>query len=169
MLLYGFYVVEVLYRVNEEVNEMAKTVVRLNKGFRTDIHVRNHTYHADEPLDAGGTDTAVTPTEMLLGALGSCMAITVKMYAERKGWPLEGVEVALDMERFNAANYAAYAGDAQFVHEFRTQLVFHGPLDDAQRARLLEIAGKCPVHRALENPAFFVDELLSAEALPVGD
>ncbi len=143
---------------------MPKTIVRLDQGFRANIFVRNHVYHVDEPEEAGGTDTAPTPTEMLLGALGSCMAVTVKMYAERKGWPLEGVEIALDMERYNANQYAAYNGEAQFVHEFRNQIIFKGPLTDEQRARLLEIAGKCPVHRAIETPAFFVDELLRAEA-----
>lgn len=145
---------------------MAKTTVRLGReGYRTDIHVRNHVVHADEPLDAGGSDTAPTPTELLLGALGSCIAITARLYAARKGWPLEGVEVALDVERFAGKDYQAYAGDAAFVHEVRQQIILHGPLDDEQHARLLEIASRCPVHRIVENPAFFVDvdELLQDE------
>lgn len=137
---------------------MAKTTVRLGReGYRTDIRVRTHTIHADEPVDSGGTDTAPTPTEMLMGALGSCMAITARLYAERKGWPLEGVEIALDFERFAGKEYAAYNGDAAFVHEIRQQITLLGPLDDDQRERLLEIASRCPVHRIVENPAFFVD------------
>lgn len=145
---------------------MAKTTVRLGReGYRTDIEVRNHNIHADEPADKGGTDTSPTPTELLLGALGSCMAITARMYAERKDWPLEGVEVALEIERFSGKEYAGYDGDAAFVHEVRHQIVLHGPLDDDQRARLLEIAGRCPVHRVIENPAFFVeaDNLLESK------
>lgn len=137
---------------------MAKTTVRLGReGYRTDIRVRTHTIYADEPVDSGGTDTAPTPTEMLMGALGSCMAITARLYAERKGWPLEGVEIALDFERFAGKEYAAYSGDAAFVHEIRQQITLLGPLDDDQRERLLEIASRCPVHRIVENPAFFVD------------
>jgi putative redox protein len=137
---------------------MAKTTVRLGrKGYRTDIHVRTHITHADEEIQSGGTDTAPSPTEMLLGALGSCMAITARMYAERKGWPLEGVEIALDIERFAGKEYTAYAGNAPFVHEVRHQITLYGPLDDEQHARLLEIASRCPVHRIVENPAFFVD------------
>jgi putative redox protein len=136
---------------------MAKTVIRLGDSYRTTIQSGNHTYHADEPVSDGGTDTAPTPMQMMLGALGSCMAITARMYALRKGWPLEGVEVALDIERFRGKDYADYEGDAAFVHEVRDQIVFHGPLDDEQRARLHEIAGRCPVHRVVENPAFFVE------------
>lgn len=145
---------------------MAKTVVQLEEGYRARVSVRQHTLFADEPDDAGGTDSGPSPTELLLGALGACMAITAKMYANRKGWPLQGVEIALDYDRFNGRDYPGYEGTAQFVHEMRNQIVFQGPLNDEQRARLLEIAGKCPVHRIIENPAFFVDELIRAEALP---
>lgn len=138
---------------------MAPTIVHLKDGYQTTIHTRHHVYHADEPLDNGGTDTAVTPTEMLLGALGSCVAMTVKMYAQRKNWPLESVEIHLEMERFNGKDYADYHGDEAFVHEFREQIKFHGPLDDEQRARLMEIAQKCPVRRAISTPSFFKEVL----------
>jgi putative redox protein len=143
---------------------MAKAVVRLgSEGYRAEIINRNHITHADEPLTDGGTDTAPTPMEMMLGALGACMAITTQMYARRKGWPLDKVEIALDIERFTADNYPAYQGDAQFVHEIRNQISFHGALTVDQRERLFEIAGKCPVHRVLANPTFFVEELIRAE------
>jgi putative redox protein len=143
---------------------MAKAVVQLGReGYRTEIRLRDHVIYADEPVDAGGTDTAPTPMEMMLGALGACMAVTTRMYAQRKRWPLEGVDVALDIERFAGKDYAAYTGDANFVHEVRSQIKFYGPLDAEQRERLLEIAGKCPVHRAIENPAFFVDQMLAEE------
>ncbi len=131
--------------------------ITLEEGTRTTINIRQHQFHADEPLDAGGTDTAPTPGELMLGALGSCMAITCKLYAQRKGWDLQRVEVALDYERFRGRDYAAHEGDDLFVHEVREALVFQGELDEKQRARLREIAGKCPVHRLLEYPTYFVD------------
>ncbi len=141
---------------------MASTTVRLLEGYQTHIHTRQHTYHADEPLDSGGTDTAVTPTEMLLGALGSCIAITVKMYAERKGWHLDEVVVTLDIERFSGKDYPDYDGDAQFVYEIREQLKFVGvEIDDSKREKLLEIATKCPVSRVIELPTFFKRETIS--------
>jgi putative redox protein len=99
----------------------------------------------------------MTPEEMLLAALGSCMAQTTKLYAARKGWPLEAVDVKLEMERFNAGDYADYEGDANFVHEFREDIKFWGPLDKDQLARLYEIATKCPVRRAITTPGFFKD------------
>ncbi len=143
---------------------MPLTTVTLTEGYKTDVQSRQHTYQIDEPVSAGGTDTAPTPTEFLMGALGSCMAITVKMYAERKGWQLDKVEVKLDFERFAGKDYASYEGDAQFIHEIREAFYFEGDLDDEQREKLLEIAAKCPVSRVIEFPAFFIRTL--AEATP---
>jgi putative redox protein len=141
---------------------MPTVTARTLDGYKTEIKTRSHTFYADEPEDAGGTDTAPTPMEMMAGALASCMAITTRLYADRKKWPLEGVDVHVDIERMKAADYAGYQGDAQFVHEYRVRLVFRGPLDADQRERLLDIAGKCPVHRAVETPAFFVTELVDS-------
>ena len=101
-----------------------------------------HHWQADEPLALGGGDTATTPDRMLLGALGACTAITLRMYATRKGWPLQDVRVDL---RLNPAGKPASGADIE-----RT-LHLIGPLDDAQRARLLEIANACPVHKILSG------------------
>lgn len=140
---------------------MAKTRVSLNgDGFKTTIQTRDHVYYADEPTEKGGTDEAPTPSEMAMGALGACIAITLKMYAKRKGWPLETVEMQLDFERFKGADYEAYDGDEQYVHEIRKSIRLVGDLDEEQRERLLEIAGKCPVHRLIATPSFFVEEVL---------
>ncbi|MCA9884200.1 MAG: OsmC family protein [Anaerolineae bacterium] len=140
---------------------MAKATVKLGpEGYRTIIKSGNHEYIADEPVDAGGTDTGPTPSEMLMGALGACIAITCRLYAERKKWPLEGVEIALESERFNGKDYADYDGDELFVHEIRKSIVFKGDLTDDQRERLLDIAGKCPVHRTIALPSFFKTELV---------
>jgi putative redox protein len=111
-------------------------------GFACDIEAGSHRLTADEPVAAGGTDTGTTPFAMLLSALGSCTAITLRMYAARKGWPLEGVTVHLTHEK--AAPGAE--GPADRIH--RT-LTLAGSLDDEQRARLVDIANKCPVHKAL--------------------
>lgn len=139
---------------------MPHTHVTLDQGYQTIIRSGHHVYHADEPLDSGGTDTMVSPTEMLMGALGSCIAMTCKMYAERKGWQLDKIEVELDFERYSGKDYASYSGDAQFVHEIREKFTFHGDLDAEQKERLLEIATKCPVSRVLEFPTFFRRELV---------
>jgi putative redox protein len=132
--------------------------VRLTDGYQTTITSRHHTYFADEPLESHGTDTMVTPTEMLMGSLGACMAMTCKMYAQRKGWDLQGIEIWLDFERFNGNDYANYTGDAQFIHEIRERFLFHGNLSEEQHEKLLEIAAKCPVSRLLEYPTFFMRE-----------
>ena len=137
---------------------MAQVNIRLDEGLRASISARHFTWYSDEPIEDGGTDTGPKPTELLLGSLGACVAITTRLYADRKGWPLEGVEVTLDYEKFNGRDYPGYTGDAPFVYEFRESIALHGPLNDEQKARLLEIAQKCPVRRILENPVFFVDK-----------
>ncbi|MBC7870528.1 MAG: OsmC family protein [Chitinophagaceae bacterium] len=142
---------------------MYKTSVTLENDFRTTMQARQHLWYSDMPLEDGGTDTAPNPEEGLLGFLGSCMAMTAQLYANRKGWPLERVEVTLDLQRFNGIDYAGYDGEAKFIHEIRESIVFYGSLDDEQRARLLEIAGKCPVRRILTSPTFFVELPLEPE------
>jgi putative redox protein len=108
------------------------------QGYATVMSVRTHTLVADEPTDVGGSDTAASPIEQLMGALASCTTITLRMYADRKQWPLEGVDVTITMTRSRTPSMT------------RT-LTLRGPLDDAQRARLVEIADACPVSRILES------------------
>ena len=112
----------------------------LGAGYQTSMTARTHTFSADEPVDAGGTDTAATPIELLLGSLAACTTITLRMYAMRKQWPLEGVDVQVD--------YAAKPAPAFVKH-----ITLRGPLDDDQKARLLEIAEACPVARLLRTGA----------------
>lgn len=123
-----------------------------DKGYRTIVTSRSHTWHGDMPVDADGTDTGPNPEEMLLGALGSCTTMTLHMYANRKGWDLQKVEVELEFEKIKAVDYPDYDGDAKFVHRIRQKIQLHGNLDDAQRKRIMEIAGRCPVHRILDGP-----------------
>jgi putative redox protein len=144
---------------------MAKTTVHLTTGYRTENVSRNLLWHTDEPVDAGGTDTAPTPMETLLGAVGGCVAITMKMYAARKGWALEKIEVELEHQRFKKEEYLRYEGDQPFVHEIIKRVTLHGDLNAEQRERLMEIGTKCPVSRLLIEPKVIIDELIEAEKL----
>ena len=106
--------------------------------YATQLVVGTHHAVADEPVDLGGGDTGPAPDEMLLSALGACTAITLRMYAERKQWPIEGVEVEL-----------AYEERGKEKTVIRRTVHLRGPLDESQRERLLQIANACPVHRIL--------------------
>ena len=141
---------------------MTKATVRLDEGYQAVIQIRDHTLIADEPESDGGKNAGPTSKELLLAALGACAAITVKMYANRKGWPLEGVEIDLSTERHKASAYPAYTGEGDFVHEFRQRIRFKGDLTAEQKERMLQIAGKCPVHRALDEPTVMIEQLVDA-------
>jgi putative redox protein len=146
---------------------MDQVAVRTHGSYRTTVTARQHTFHADVPAASGGDDSAATPEELLLGALGSCMAETALMYARRKDFPLDDVEIALEMERFSGADYADYDGDATFVHEIRERITLHGDLSDAQRDRIIEIAHKCPVRRAITHPLIFKEEVVVVTPNPM--
>ncbi len=141
---------------------MTKATVRLDEGYKAVIQIRDHTLFADEPISDGGTNAGPTSKEYLLAALGACAAITMKMYAQRKQWPLEGVEIDLGTERFKVPDYPAYTGEGEFVHEFRQRIHLKGALSDEQKQRLIEIAGKCPVHRALTEPNYMIEQLVDS-------
>ena len=110
--------------------------------FATEIVAGNHHLVADEPVAAGGGDVGPAPKEILLSALGACTAITVRMYAARKGWKLEGIDVEL---AFNPDGKPAAGSD------IRRTIALHGELDEAQRQRLLQIANACPIHKVLSG------------------
>lgn len=101
------------------------------------VTIRQHTLISDEPKESGGDDRGPGPTELLLGALGACVAMTVTMYAERKGWALGDVTVDLSGK------------DDAGVFVVERRLGFTAPLTDEQRQRLTEIAGRCPVSRRI--------------------
>jgi len=120
-------------------------------GFAQEIAIDQHRLRADEPLSVGGADTGPTPYDLLLAALGSCTSITVAMYARRKGWPLESVTVRLSHSRVHAADCADCETKIGLLDHVHRDVEFSGPLSEEQRARLLDIASKCPVHRTLES------------------
>lgn len=108
-------------------------------GYRTAVAVRNHHIYADEPIDLGGTDLGPTPFELVWAGLAACTTITLRMYADRKGWPLE--EIGVEIEPFREGREV----------RARRILTLAGDLDEEQRARLAEIADRCPVHRSMEH------------------
>jgi putative redox protein len=110
-----------------------------------------HLLRGDEPVDAGGSDTGPNPYELLLAALGSCASITVRMYADRKQWPLEGVHVELSYGAAHADDAAACDTEATMITGIEMEVSFAGDLSEQQRQRLLEIANRCPVHRTLTS------------------
>jgi putative redox protein len=130
---------------------VADVLVRSLSGLAQSIEVREHRLLADEPLDGGGLDAGPNPYELLLSALGSCTAMTVRQYAQRKGWPLEGVEVALHHERIHAEDCWNCETEEGFLDSITKDLTFFGPLDAEQRLRLAEIAERCPVQRTLTH------------------
>ncbi len=110
-----------------------------------------HLLRADEPESVGGRDTGPTPYGLLLASLGSCTAMTLRMYAERKGLPLEHVTVRLRHEKIHARDCETCESETGKIDRIDREVVLEGPHDEAQRARLLEIADRCPVHRTLHS------------------
>ncbi len=121
--------------------------------FGTEVHTTGHRFIVDEPRTHGGDDTGPTPYDLLNAALGTCTAMTIKLYADRKGWPLDDVTVSVRHERDHADecdHVEAMALGRQIQALHRTITLF-GNLDEEQRAKLIEIADRCPVHQTLEG------------------
>jgi len=129
----------------------AAIVVRSLPGerFAQRVVAGEHDLVADEPASAGGSDRGPGPYEYLLAALGSCTAITLRMYAERKAFPLEGVEVRLEHNRIHARDCADCETEQGQLDEIRAEVLLLGDLEREQRDRLMAIAARCPVHRTL--------------------
>jgi putative redox protein len=133
---------------------MSNAIARRRQGYEHEIEIREHRLISDEPEKRGGSDSGPTPTELLAASLAGCTAITIEMYADRKEWELGQVEVEVD---FTESAKEMPAG-------FDVQIRVPAQLDDDQRKRVLAIAGKCPVHRALA-----ADNVEIKDHLQVGD
>jgi putative redox protein len=134
-----------------ESEEYAVTARIGRAGFATEIDSGGHRLRADEPVAAGGTASGPTPYDYLLTALGACTSITLRMYADRKGWPLEGVVVQLRHRRVHAEDCADCETKTGKVDVIERRIELQGPLDSAQRDDLMRIADRCPVHRTLSS------------------
>jgi putative redox protein len=130
------------------------------KLFTTLLSTRSHTWVADEPEESGGEDIGPTPVELLLGSLAACAVITAQMYAKRKEWPLESITVEADRRMLDAKDCPDCESAQGKVMEVMFKVLIRGPLSEEQRSRLFEIAGRCPVKRAVEGEVKFRSELL---------
>jgi putative redox protein len=118
---------------------------RENGTFKHDLQIREHHVIADEPEDNGGDDSGPSPQELLAASLASCTAVTIEMYAERKGWDIGDLEVNVDYEPAQRGSPTKFEMEVRMPKE----------LPEEQRERLMQIAAKCPVHRTLEGEVMF--------------
>jgi len=117
--------------------------------FQVEVMAAGATFLADEPVEAGGLGSGPNPYDLLASALGACTAMTLRLYAARKGWPLNRVSVRVLHTRVERDRFAR-------------EITLEGPLDEGQQRRMLEIANRCPVHRTLEHGS----EIISVLAQP---
>ena len=130
----------------------SRVVVRTGwEHYYTEVVASGHRLTVDEPESVGGTDRGGTPYDLLLGALGSCTSITLRMYADRKSWPLEEIVVRLSHAKIHASHCETCETAEGKVDRIEREIELTGDLSDEQRARLLEIADRCPVHRTLHS------------------
>jgi len=112
--------------------------------YRTKVYAGGHFIYSDEPADLGGTDEGMTPAALLLASLGSCTAITIRMYADRKEMALEAIKIHLSIDNKEE--------ELNKDTNISRQIEFIGDLTDKERDKLLQIADKCPIHKILSNP-----------------
>ncbi|MCB9232519.1 MAG: OsmC family protein [Bacteroidia bacterium] len=135
---------------SKDIKRAAVSIGHAN--YTTSVKVRSHEFIIDEPLENEGQDLGPTPSEALLSGLGACTAITMKMYAQRKGWEVEGIDVHLTLD-----SVLERGEKITFIQE---KIEIHGNLDASQRERLMAIAKKCPVYRTLTSPVEITAELV---------
>jgi len=138
---------------------MSEVVVSSQTNLRNEVRYgAGHSFITDEPVAAGGEDAGPDPYTLLLAALGSCISMTVTLYARRKQWPLENVTVRLRQNRIHVKDCQECAQTAEgFIHRIERSVSFTGALTEEQRARLDEIAHKCPVHKTLLSDIVITD------------
>ena len=137
----------------------APVIVRSRGSFRSEVEAGRHRFVLDEPLDAGGGDEGPTPYDMLAAALGGCTAMTLVFFARRESIPLEGVDVSVTHDRAYAKDCADCVSKEGYIHRFRVELTFRGPLSTEQKEKLLSVASRCPVAKTLKSE-ILIDEVL---------
>jgi len=147
---------------NNKVETDLQVVASLSAeaGFTTELKAGRHYFRADEPETAGGNDFGPSPYDLLSAGLAACTAMTLQLYAKRKGWPLEEVRVHVGHGKTHAEDCKDCDSSTARIDTFRRQLELVGELDTKQQERLLEIANKCPVHRTLQNKSQVLTELV---------
>ncbi len=129
-----------------------RIAVRTGKtGFQTEINANGHSLIADEPVSVGGTNTGPTPYDYLVAALGACTSMTLRMYADHKGWPLDSVTVRLKHKKVYADDCEECDSKNRKLDQIDRQIELEGELDSEQKQRLLQIADRCPVHKTLHS------------------
>lgn len=120
--------------------------------YKTEVEINHHSFIADEPVEVGGTDLGPKPTSLLLSALGTCKAMTMRMYADQKQWPLEAVEIKLSAEVVKST--------LQQTTYIRCTVKLLGDLDEIQKERIFKVGDKCPVQKILSNPIVIESNIL---------
>jgi putative redox protein len=137
-----------------------KSIVKVTSGrdgIYQHVQARGHSLLSDEPIELGGTDSGPTPFELLLSSLGSCIAITIRLYAKRKQWDFEHTVISLEHERVSKQVDTESGSRVIFEDVILKSVQIEGSLDVVQKAKLLEIAQKCPVHKMLTQGVVILD------------
>lgn len=138
---------------------MKAVVVRGGTSFKTEIQAGPHTFYADEPADVGGTEAGPTPYDFLSAALGACTSMTVYVVAKREKIPLEGIELTITSDRQHAQDCADCTTPSGYIHRFNVQMRLQGALTPEQKARIVDVARRCPVFKTLQSE-IKIDEVL---------
>lgn len=139
---------------------MPRITAELVSGTQVTISNGRHTWRGDEPPSAGGDDTGPTPYEMLVGSLAACTLITLALYCRHKRIPLKSVTATYEHGRIHADDCRdCEDGTTGLIEQITSRVRIAGEFDEAQRKRLIQIVGRCPVHRTLASPVRMVDEV----------
>ena len=137
---------------------MSEVVVTSKTNLQNEVRYgMGHTFTTDEPVEAGGEDAGPDPYTLVLAALGSCISMTVTLYARRKQWPVETVTVRLRQNRMHAKDCEMCEDAEGFIHRIERSVSITGNLTEEQRTRLQEIAHKCPIHKTLSSKIVITD------------
>jgi uncharacterized OsmC-like protein len=137
---------------DELLNGPGQVIVRGGAAnFAQEIEIGQHRLKADEPVEYGGTDSGPSPYDFLLAALGTCISMTISLYARRRGWPLKDVTVSLHHSKIHAADCADCETKVGKIDRIEREIHLTGDLTSEQRSKLMEIAERCPVHQTLTS------------------